>query len=215
MKRLFVILSVLFFTGCSMLDISNTPTKKVEEYLNKYQILDKEVLDQLDSVIDRKTKLNDENKKEYRELIKKQYKDLQYSIKEERIDGDEAVVSAEVIVTDFTKVINEAEVYKRGHIEEFYNEEIYNANKSDLTFIIDTIKQLSDLVKTKTIHIIVSGKGNYRVQVLGEKEMAIDIKENNIEETREIEQVQEEVSNDDTLDETAIDEFLNNNIKTS
>ena len=78
MKRLFVILTVLFFAGCSMLDISNTPTKKVEEYLNKYQILDKEVLDQLDSVIDKKTKLNDENKKEYRELIKKQYKDLQY-----------------------------------------------------------------------------------------------------------------------------------------
>lgn len=94
---------------------------------------------------------------------------------------------------------------------EDYTEEIYNANKSDLTFIIDTIKQLGDLVKTKTIHIIVSGKGNYRVQVLGEKEIAIDMKENNIEETKEIEQVQEEVTKDDALDENAIEDFLNNN----
>lgn len=153
MKRLFVILTVLFFAGCSMLDISNTPTKKVEEYLNKYQILDKEVLDQLDSVIDRKTKLNDENKKEYRELIKKQYKDLQYSIKEERIDGDEAVVSAEVIVTDFTKVINEAEVYKRGHIEEFYNEEIYNDNLYK-EYLLDKLKEAKDKV-TYTIDFTV------------------------------------------------------------
>ena len=45
--------------------------------------------------------------------------------------------------------------------------------------------------------------------------MAIDIKENNIEETREIEQVQEGVTEYDNIDENAIDEFLNNNIKTS
>ena len=144
------------------------------------------------------------------------------------------IVEAESSVTEFEKeifvndrgfymnaktmiddMIEQIMLIKQTADLENYNEEIYNANKSDLTFIIDTIKQLSDLVKTKTIHIIVSGKGNYRVQVLGEKEMAIDMKENNIEETKEIEQVQEEVSNDDTLDETAIDEFLNNNIKTS
>ena len=95
-----------------------------------------------------------------------------------------------------------------------YNEEIYNANKSDLSFIIDTIKQLSNLVKTKTIHIIVSGKGNYRVQVLGEKEIAIDMEEKNIEENNEVklvQEVQKQVTNDDTLDENAIDAFFNNN----
>lgn len=94
---------------------------------------------------------------------------------------------------------------------EDYNEEIYNANKSDLNFIIDTIKQLSDLVKTKTIHIIVSDKGNYRVQVLGEKEIAIDMAQNNIEQTKELEQIQEEVTKEDAIDENAIDDFLNNN----
>ena len=153
MKKILIVFSVLLFTGCGMLDISNTPTKKVEEYLNKFQILDKEVLDDLDRVIDSKTKLNDENKKEYRELIKKQYKDLQYSIKEERIDGDEAVVSTEIKVTDFTKIINEAEVYKRGHIEEFYNEEIYNDNLYK-EYLLDKLKEAKDKV-TYTIDFTV------------------------------------------------------------
>lgn len=140
------------------------------------------------------------------------------------------IVEAESSVTEFEKeifvndrgfymnaktmiddMIEQIMLIKQTADSENYNEEIYNANKSDLTFIIDTIKQLSDLVKTKTIHIIVSGKGNYRVQVLGEKEIAIDIKENNIEETKGMEQVQEEISKDDVLDENAIEDFLNNN----
>lgn len=153
MKKILIVFSVLLFTGCGMLDISNTPTKKVEEYLNKFQILDKDVLDELDSVIDSKTKLNDANKEEYRKLIKKQYKDLQYSIKEERIDGDEAVVTAEIIVTDFTKIINETEVYKRGHIEEFYNEEIYNDNLYK-KYLLDKLKEAKDKV-TYTIDFTV------------------------------------------------------------
>ena len=142
------------------------------------------------------------------------------------------IVEAESSVTEFEKeifvndrgfnmnakpmiddMIEQIMLIKQTADLEKYKEEIYNANKSDLTFIIDTIKQLSDLVKTKTIHIIVSGKGNYRVQVLGEKEIAIDIKENNIEETKGMEQVQEEISKDDVLDENAIEDFLNNNLK--
>ncbi len=105
-------------------------------------------------------------------------------------------------------------IKQTAELEE-YNEEIYTANKSDLDFIIDTINQLSELVKTKTIHIIVSGKGNYRVQVLGEKEIAINMESKNIAETKETEPIQESnqepVNKDDVLDESAIDSFLNNN----
>ena len=82
MKKIIGILSIIILTGCNTLDISNTPTKKVEEFLNKYQILDEEVLNELDDVIDSKTNLNVENKEEYRKIIKKQYKDMQYTIKE-------------------------------------------------------------------------------------------------------------------------------------
>ena len=66
MKKIIILLALIAVTGCSMLDVSNTPTKKVEEFLNKYQILDEEVLNQLDDVIESKTKLNNENKEELR-----------------------------------------------------------------------------------------------------------------------------------------------------
>ena len=71
MKKIIILLSMIILVGCSTLDISNTPTKKVEEFLNKYQILDEEILNELDNVIEEKTKLNDENKEEYRKIIKK------------------------------------------------------------------------------------------------------------------------------------------------
>lgn len=145
MKKILTILSIIILTGCGALDISNTPTKKVEEFLNKYQILDEEILNELDNVIDEKINLNEENKKEYREIIKKQYKDMQYTIKEETIDGNEATVTAEIIVKDFTKIINDAEVYKRQNIKEFYENEIYNDNLYK-KYLIEKLKDAKERV---------------------------------------------------------------------
>ena len=123
-----------------MLDISNTPTKKVEEYLNKFQILDEEVLNQLDDVIDKKTKLDETYKKEYREIIKKQYKDMQYTIKEEKQDGDKATVTAQIIVKDYTKIIKDAENYKIENIQEFYGEGKYN-DELYKKYLIEKLKE--------------------------------------------------------------------------
>lgn len=145
MKKIITLLSILILVGCTTLDISNTPTKKVEEFLNKYQILDEEVLNELDNVINSKTKLNSENKEEYREIIKKQYKNMQYTIKEETIDGDEATVTAQIIVKDFTKIINEAENYKRENMKEFYENETYNDNLYK-KYLIDKLKDAKDRV---------------------------------------------------------------------
>lgn len=145
MRKILTILSIILLTGCATLDINNTPTKKVEEYLNKFQILDEDVLNELDDVIETKTKLDSKNKDEYREIIKKQYKDMQYSIKEEVIDGDEASVIAQIIVKDFTKIINDAEIYKRENIKEFYEEEIYNDNLFK-SYLIDKLKDAKDKV---------------------------------------------------------------------
>jgi len=143
MKKILAVLSIIILTGCT-LDISNTPTKKVEEYLNKFQILDEEVLNELDDVINEK-KLDNENKEEYREIIKKQYKDMQYTIKEESIDGDEATVTAQIIVKDFTKIINDAEIYKRENMNEFYENNTYNDNLYK-KYLIDKLKDAKERV---------------------------------------------------------------------
>lgn len=145
MKKMITVLSIVILTGCNMLNINNTPTKKVEEFLNKYQILDEKVLNELDDVIEKKSRLNNDNKEEYREIIKKQYKDMQYKIKDTKIDGNEADVTAEIIVKDYTKIINESEIYKRQNIREFYENEMYNDNLYK-KYLIDKLKNAKDRI---------------------------------------------------------------------
>ena len=145
MKKILTILSIIILTGCGALDITHIHKKKVEEFLNKYQILDEEILNELDNVIHEKINLNEENKKEYREIIKKQYKDMQYTIKEETIDGDDATVTAQIIVKDFTKIINDSENYKRENMNEFYENNIYNDNLYK-KYLLDKLKDAKDRV---------------------------------------------------------------------
>lgn len=145
MKKIITILSIIIITGCNTFDISNTPTKKVEEYLNKFQINDEDVLKDLDNVINKKTTLDETNKKEYRELIKKQYKDMQYKIKEEKEDGNKATVIAEITVKDYTKIINEAENYKKNNIQEFYENNEYNDNLYK-KYLLQQLKKAKDKI---------------------------------------------------------------------
>ena len=63
MKKIVAIcLGLLFLVGCS--NTMNTPSKKVEEFLGKYQKLDDDVLTQLDVVMDNDAEMNDDQKKD-------------------------------------------------------------------------------------------------------------------------------------------------------
>ena len=64
MKKLILFLTVLILTACSFNidDIDNTPTKKVEEYLNNYQSLSSDVVNDLDIAVERETTFNLEQK---------------------------------------------------------------------------------------------------------------------------------------------------------
>ena len=65
-KILLLLVSLILVTGCN--DMMNTPTRRVEEYLGKYQILDSTVLTELDNVVDN-SDYSDEYKEEYKELM--------------------------------------------------------------------------------------------------------------------------------------------------
>ena len=54
MKKLFLVLmtSLTLLTGCDMIeDMDNTPTKKVEAYLNKFQMADNDVESYIEDTI--------------------------------------------------------------------------------------------------------------------------------------------------------------------
>jgi uncharacterized protein with gpF-like domain len=114
MKRIFTFLAfALILTGCSIgEDMDNTPTKQVEAYLNNYQTLDSNVLAKLDAVVENEEMFDEDQKVTYRDILKKHYQDLTYTIKEETVNGDKATVEAEIEVNDYTKAIKEAE--KKG-----------------------------------------------------------------------------------------------------
>lgn len=118
MKKIVLgLLTTILLVGCA--DLSNTPTKKVETFLKKYQSLDHAVLTDLDGVMNQEGVFNENQKKEYRDIMKKHYQNLTYDIKGETIDGDDAVVTVEITVTDFKKILDEANNYLQAHPEEF------------------------------------------------------------------------------------------------
>ena len=144
-KIIFIMFVVLSLIGCS--NVSNTPTKQVEGFFNKYQTLDKDVVEDLNRVISDNDILTNNNSQEYRDVMKKQYKDLTYKVKEEIVDADTAVVTVEITVTDFSKVIAMASDYKNNHPEEFvdnngeYQETIY------YDYVISKLKEAKDKIK--------------------------------------------------------------------
>ena len=121
MKKIFLVLllSLFIFTGCG--NKMNTPTARVEEFLGKYQKMDNEVLDQLKSIIDEDSSMSDEQKKEYQSLLEKQYQNLSYKIKDEKIEDDTATVDVEIEVYDYATSIRNSREYFREHRDEFEN----------------------------------------------------------------------------------------------
>lgn len=97
--KLIIVIFIFFLTGCNL---ANTPTSRVEEYLSKYQQLDKSI-DLNESLLIDKKYLTENDKKEYQKIIKKQYRNLCYSIKREEINGTKANVLVEITVLDYGK----------------------------------------------------------------------------------------------------------------
>jgi len=147
-KIIFFIIGVFIIslTGCNT-NINNTPTKKVEEFLTKYQTLDAEVIKDLDKVIEEEEKFNTINRDKYRELIKKQYKDLTYLIKDETIDGDKAIVEVEITVKDYKRVMDESEIYRDNNISLFTDELGNYKETMYIEYVIEQLENAEDTVK--------------------------------------------------------------------
>ena len=116
-KILLVVLLLIMLVGCD--NMMDTPTKKVENLLNKYQNEDKEVLEQLDKVVEDAGTLNSNQQEKYRKLMKRQYQNMNYKIKNQSEDGNNATIVVEVEVYDYGRTISEAESYLSNNREQF------------------------------------------------------------------------------------------------
>ena len=120
-KIIFIFLLGIFaLTGCE--NLMNTPTKRVENLLSKYQKRDDVVLTQLGDTLLTDMVLTKEQKENYKEIMERQYKDLTYIVKDEAIDGKTAVVEVEIEVYDYNKAITQTEDYLLSNSKEFQDE---------------------------------------------------------------------------------------------
>jgi len=78
---------------------------------------------------------------------KKHYQDLEYKIKDEKIDGDKATVTTEVTVRDYSKVLGDADTYKETNAKEFNDE---TGNYSAGLFSKYRLTKLKDVTEKKT-----------------------------------------------------------------
>jgi len=149
MKKIVLLLSiVLIMTGCSIgKDMSNTPTKRVEEYLNNYQTLDSNVITKIDSIVSNEELYNEDQKDTYKGILKKHYQDLNYTIKEETVNGDKATVETEIEVNDYTKALKDAQTYRTTNQSEFLDDNGVFDDKKYADYKLDLLKSSKERVK--------------------------------------------------------------------
>ena len=151
-KMLIAFIMVLFLTGCNN-DLMNTPTKRVETMLNNYVTLDEEVVDDLDNTLLEETVMTNEQKSRYKDILKRQYQNLSYEIKDEIIDGDTATVEVEINVYDYRKIIDEADDYLNNNQDEFLTEDGTTTDISKFNdYKLDLLEKAKDKV-TYTLNL--------------------------------------------------------------
>lgn len=135
------IMAVILLSGCSM---DNTPTKKVENFLDSYRNQDETVINQLKDMVDMDNLMNEDQKNTYSDIMKRQYEDLTYEIKDEVIDGDNATVTVEIEVYDYYKVNQEAQNYYNENPNEFQDDAETDDNSDGL--LEDAKEGVEDIV---------------------------------------------------------------------
>ena len=139
-----ITLSVFVLSACT-LGSASSPKDKVKEFLDKYKNQDSEVLNDLDETIS--SEYTGEYKERYKTLMVNQYKNMEYRIIDEVIDGNTALVNTEITVYDYSNALDNADKYLTEHESEFYK------NSSDETTRDNENTTENNNVKTDTKEI--------------------------------------------------------------
>ena len=156
--------------GCSCM--KQTAKGRVEEFLDQYRNLSANVLGDLDEVVDSETDLNDEQKEKYRDILKKQYSDLNYEIVNETYDGDTALVEVKITVYDLYKVQRDAAEYLNNNSDEFNDENgTYDSSKF-MDYKLDEMQKTTDTVEyTINFNLTKDEDDNWQITELSQSDL--------------------------------------------
>lgn len=171
MKKLLYFVIAVLITGCGAADMSNTPTKQVEVFLNRYQSLDAAVMNDLDRVIAEEENFNSAHRERYRNIMKGHYQDLTYNVKNEEVNGDSAIVTVEIEVRDYSKAIDTADQYLENNPDEFSNEIGEHDAEKFVNYKLDLLEDSKEKVKY-TLNISLNKvDGKWKVNQLSQTDL--------------------------------------------
>ena len=143
MKKILILFFLfMFVVGCNL---SNTPSGKVEKYLNDFKNLTDDVVMDIETKVSSEN-LSEENKTLYKNIIVNEHENLKYEIKEESINGDNAIVVVKITVFDFHKIERESVDYMNAHPEEFSDINGMIDNNLFNTFRLNKLNNVKDTV---------------------------------------------------------------------
>ncbi len=152
MKKFLVLISTLFMVvGCSC--TNETAKDVVDKYLNDYKGLKDNILQDIDTIIEEENLTKDEEDI-YRDILKKQYRDLDYKIEDESYDGDTAHVTVKITVYDLYKASREASTYLNSNPGDFLTDGEYDAQK----YLDYKLRLMKDTKETVTYNIVIETK---------------------------------------------------------
>ncbi len=162
MKKIILFLTCLFLAvGCSC---SNEKAKDaVEKYLNEYKGLSNEVLKNIDDLVSKEENLTDKDRDTYKEILKKQYRDLTYTIENESYDGDKANVTVKITVYDLYKVEKDSEKYLNEHREDFLTNGVYDSKKY-ITYKLEQMKDVNEVISYNVVFKTIKVDGKWQVE---------------------------------------------------
>ena len=156
MKKLLLMLGCLVMVvGCSC--SNDKAADAVEKYLNDYKGLSDNVLQDIDDLVENES-LTDKGKETYKEVLKRQYRDLIYTIENEDYDGDTADVTVKITVYDLYKAQN-----LNSHQDEFLTDGEYD-NDLYMDYKLEQMKNINDTVSYNIVFHVTKTDGKWYVE---------------------------------------------------
>jgi len=159
-KILLVLVCLICVVGCSC--DSEKASDAVERYLNEYKGLSDNVLEDIEELVE-KEELEEQASETYEEIIKKQYRNMIYTIENESYDGDTADVTVKITVYDYYKAGKDSSNYLNNNQEEFLTNGEYDANKY-LEYKLNQMKNIEDMISYNIVFRVIKVDGKWQIE---------------------------------------------------
>jgi len=165
MKKIIMFLLCLIATvGCSI--TNEKASDAVEKYLNDYKSLSDNVLSDIDEIVE-KENLETVQENSYKDVLKRQYRDLLYTIENESYDGDTADVTVRITVYDLYQAEKTASKYLNDNQDRFLTNGIYDSTKY-LDYKLNEMKNITDTISYNIVFKTIKVDGKWQVEQPGE-----------------------------------------------